>query len=217
MASQNGRPHHRADERDDETRRLPDEQRRRDSYRGREPYEPERRFERRYGDPVDDREPGGYDQLSFVPHYPRDRSRDLDRLNPDFDRMSGRDDPFPDRGGLPESDRASRYDAGERIYTQRAYTAHHAPHRARGPHRGKGPAGFHPSDERIREMVCEALTDHDEIDATHVEVGVRDGEVTLAGTVDARRTKRLAEEVTEDIRGVRDVHNQLRIATKEGP
>lgn len=85
---------------------------------------------------------------------------------------------------------------------------------APGPHRGKGPAGFHPSDERIRERACEALTDHDAIDATGIEVRVDGGEITLAGTVEDRRTKRLAEECVEVLRGVRDVHNELRIADR---
>jgi osmotically-inducible protein OsmY len=81
----------------------------------------------------------------------------------------------------------------------------------RGGHRGKGPQGYQRSDERIRELVCEALTDDDHVDATHVEVTVRDGEVTLAGIVDDRPMKRRAEEVTDRVPGVRDVHNQIRL------
>jgi osmotically-inducible protein OsmY len=34
----------------------------------------------------------------------------------------------------------------------------------------------------------------------------------LTGTVSDRRTKRLAESVAESVRGVVDVHNQLRLA-----
>lgn len=81
----------------------------------------------------------------------------------------------------------------------------------RGPHAGKGPQGFQRSDERIKEMVHEALTDHEHLDATHITVGVEQGEVTLTGTVEDRRTKRLAEQVVESCKGVKDVHNQLRI------
>ena len=36
-------------------------------------------------------------------------------------------------------------------------------------------------------------------------------EVTLTGTVPDRRTKRLVERVAESVRGVADVHNQLRL------
>jgi osmotically-inducible protein OsmY len=83
--------------------------------------------------------------------------------------------------------------------------------RSRGMHHGKGPSGFQRSDERIKEMVCEALTDHDDIDATNIDVSVKSGEVTLTGTVDDRRMKRLAEECVENVRGVNDVQNQLRV------
>jgi osmotically-inducible protein OsmY len=81
----------------------------------------------------------------------------------------------------------------------------------RGPHHGKGPVGFQRSDERIKETACEALTDHGDIDASHIEVSVKAGEVTLSGTVEDRRTKRLAEDCVEAVPGVKDVHNQLRI------
>src|SRR6185312_15703444 len=40
----------------------------------------------------------------------------------------------------------------------------------RGPHRGKGPKGFEFSDDRVRERVCEALSDDHNIDASNIEV-----------------------------------------------
>jgi len=82
-----------------------------------------------------------------------------------------------------------------------------------GGHRGKGPQGYMRSDDRIREQVCEVLADDDHIDATHVEVIVKNGEVMLTGFVEDRRQKRLAEDVIEHLPGVRDVHNQLRCGT----
>jgi BON domain-containing protein len=84
------------------------------------------------------------------------------------------------------------------------------PHR-RGPHAGRGPVGFQRSDDRIRELVCEALTDDGEVDASHIEVSVKAGEVTLTGAIEDRRMKRLAEDCVEAVPGVKDVHNQLRI------
>jgi len=81
----------------------------------------------------------------------------------------------------------------------------------RGPHAGKGPVGFQRSDERIRELVCEALTDDGEIDASRIEVSVKGGEVALTGSIEDRRMKRLAEDCVEEVPGVKDVHNQLRI------
>lgn len=75
---------------------------------------------------------------------------------------------------------------------------------------GKGPKGYRRSDERIKEEVHEVLTWNNEIDASEVEVDVKEGEVTLTGSVSDRRMKRLAEELIEDISGVNDVVNQLK-------
>lgn len=82
---------------------------------------------------------------------------------------------------------------------------------ARPSFRGRGPKGFQRSDERIRELVCERLHDHDDIDASDIDVTVSNGEVTLAGTVDDRRTKMLAEDVVESVSGVKDVQNSLKV------
>lgn len=80
-----------------------------------------------------------------------------------------------------------------------------------GPHIGRGPKGYQRSDERIREEICEVFWRHDMIDASDIDVVVNNGEVTLTGSVDSRLTKRLAEDVLDNINGVRDVHNQLRV------
>ena len=83
-------------------------------------------------------------------------------------------------------------------------------------HRGKGPQGYTRSDDRIKEQVCEMLSDDDNIDASHVEVVVKNGEVILTGTVEDRRTKRLAEDLVERASGVKDVQNQLRVSERRG-
>jgi len=82
---------------------------------------------------------------------------------------------------------------------------------AEGPYRGRGPRGERRPDARIHEEVCERLEAHGEVDASDVEVKVEQREVTLTGTVPDRRTKRLVERVAESVRGVADVHNQLRL------
>lgn len=76
---------------------------------------------------------------------------------------------------------------------------------------GKGPKGYKRSDDRIREDVCDRLTRHHAVDATEIEISVRDGEVTLSGTVLDRRQKRLAEDIVDDVYGVHDVTNQIRV------
>jgi osmotically-inducible protein OsmY len=76
---------------------------------------------------------------------------------------------------------------------------------------GRGPKGYTRSDERIREDVSDKLTEHPDLDASEIEVRVKQGEVTLAGSVDSRWAKRLAEDIAESCTGVRDVMNQLRV------
>lgn len=78
-------------------------------------------------------------------------------------------------------------------------------------HFGKGPKGFKRSDDRIREEVSEALFHDHAVDASEIEVNVNDGEVTLSGTVSDRRMKRLAEDCVDNIIGVKDVRNEIRV------
>ncbi|HWB79742.1 MAG TPA: BON domain-containing protein [Nannocystaceae bacterium] len=85
----------------------------------------------------------------------------------------------------------------------------------RASHRGKGPKNFTRSDERIREDVCERLEHSHDVDASNIEVRVANGEVTLEGTVDDRRAKREAEDVACEARGVKDVHNLLKVGGKD--
>ncbi len=84
--------------------------------------------------------------------------------------------------------------------------------RRRGPYAGRGPKGYQKSDERVYDQVCELLTDHPMIDARDIEVQVREGIVTLSGTVNSRQTKRLSEDVASSVPGVHDVQNQLRVS-----
>ena len=83
--------------------------------------------------------------------------------------------------------------------------------RERGRFTGKGPKGYQRSDDRIREDVSDALERDGELDASDVEVIVAGGEVTLEGTVPDRRSKRRAEDLIEDLPGVKEVHNRLRV------
>jgi len=81
----------------------------------------------------------------------------------------------------------------------------------RGRFTGRGPKGYVRSDERIKEDVSDRLEQHGEIDASEIEVQVSHGEVTLEGTVEDRRTKRLAEDIIEICPGVKQVHNRIRV------
>jgi osmotically-inducible protein OsmY len=75
---------------------------------------------------------------------------------------------------------------------------------------GRGPKGYVRSDERIREDVCDRLSDDDEIDARDITVTVKSAEVILEGTVNDRRSKHRAEDIAESVSGVKDVTNHLR-------
>jgi hypothetical protein len=86
--------------------------------------------------------------------------------------------------------------------------------RQQGTHRGKGPANYQRTDERLREMLCERLQDHPEIDASDITVSVQDGMVLLEGTVDSRRTRDLVEDVAEEL-SVMDVRSNLRVVHGE--
>jgi len=87
-----------------------------------------------------------------------------------------------------------------------------------GPFVGLGPRGYRRSDERIKEDVSEILTRHGRIDARGIDLHVDNGVVTLQGSVDSRNTKRLVEDVVDEVPGVRDVRNELRMDHwDEGP
>jgi hypothetical protein len=81
-----------------------------------------------------------------------------------------------------------------------------------GPFSGIGPRGYTRSDERIMEDISERLMQHGNINARNIEIQVDQGDVTLSGTVDDRRMKRLVEDTVESVYGVTDVHDNLRVS-----
>jgi hypothetical protein len=81
-------------------------------------------------------------------------------------------------------------------------------------HRGKGPRSYQRADERILEDINDRLCDNPYIDASNVEVSVKDREVILTGSVDDREAKRLAEDIGESVSGVKNVENRLRVTVK---
>jgi len=80
-------------------------------------------------------------------------------------------------------------------------------------HRGHGPKDYVRSNERIRDDANDKLTDDWRVDASNITVSVKDGEVTLNGSVTSREAKRRAEDVVDDISGVKHVQNNLRVQT----
>jgi osmotically-inducible protein OsmY len=67
-------------------------------------------------------------------------------------------------------------------------------------------------DESLARELLEILTKDPELDSTEIEVEVEGGAVTLSGTVDSSDARLLAEELVESVSGVREVHNNLKVA-----
>lgn len=76
---------------------------------------------------------------------------------------------------------------------------------------GKGPKGYKRSDDRIKEDVCETLARNPRVDASDIEVKVEESCVTLSGMVDNKEIKRAAEMAIENLSGVDDVRNEIRV------
>lgn len=86
-----------------------------------------------------------------------------------------------------------------------------SPEQTMRSYRGVGPKSYRRGDDQLRELVCERLSDDHHVDASDIEVTVENGVVRLAGSVPNRRTKRLAEDIAESVRGIQDVENHLKI------
>ena len=67
------------------------------------------------------------------------------------------------------------------------------------------------TDERIRDDVCERLSHSNEVDPTDVTVAVRDGVVTLEGSVPVRPMRYALEDIAARCLGVIDVDNRVRV------
>lgn len=85
------------------------------------------------------------------------------------------------------------------------------PRSAGTTHRGRGPRNYTRSDESIVDELIDRMTEHDRLDATEILVMVENGVVTLTGEVPERRMKHLAEDLADEVRGVRDIENRIRV------
>lgn len=92
----------------------------------------------------------------------------------------------------------------------------HAGQPAPGPHAGKGPRGYCRNDVRIYDDICDQLLRDGAVDASDVEVTVRDGQVMLAGSVCDAAARNRAGRIAASCVGVRDVHNLLRVDASGG-
>src|SRR5918993_3456114 len=115
--------------------------------------------------------------------------------------------------GAEFEDRDDRYNGGVPAWARRERGGYWRQYEApRSPYAGRGPKDYQRSDDRVREEICDCMTDDPMLDASEITVQVSKGEVTLNGTVTSREQKRRAEDVAERISGVKDVTNQLRVS-----
>ena len=135
---------------------------------------------------------------------------DSSRPGPDFERQSGEGQfSKPPRATVPRGHHAGDTESEESsagAYPFPAYVSRFA-----GRFFGRGPKGYRRSDERIRDDVSDRLMAHPDVDAAEVEVRVSAGTVILSGVVDDLHQKRIAEHLADDVLGVEDVENRLKV------
>jgi len=143
------------------------------------------------------REQGGYGSPQW---RPEESSRGRQGYGRQYESQSF-EQPFPPgfQDDFGSSQRSTRSGSGREGYS------------AYGSHRGKGPKGYTRSDDRLKEVICEKLSDDPMIDASEISVEVTSQVVKLTGTVDDRATKYEVEELIERCGGVKDIDNQLRV------
>lgn len=73
------------------------------------------------------------------------------------------------------------------------------------------PKGYVRSDASLRDSVCERLAQLAHADVSEVSVDVKDGVVTLSGTVPRRDMKHAIEDCVDSVLGVRDIENRVRV------
>ena len=68
---------------------------------------------------------------------------------------------------------------------------------------GHAPRHYTRSDKRIEEDIYDRLSHGRALNASEIRVSVKDGEVTLSGAVDSVRARRYAEEMADNVIGVK--------------
>lgn len=139
--------------------------------------------------------------------FDRDLETDFDMDNREYNRSRFAEPYTGGQFSRSQYGRGGRYEIDRNDHSSPGYGM-----RDKG-YSGKGPKGYRRSDERIREDVCEALFRSPRVDASDIEVLVNEGTVTLKGTVESRLAKREAELCIENLSGVEDVQNELRLTT----
>lgn len=136
-----------------------------------------------------------------------------------FDDAFGWDMRVGGASSLHEADPEAPYDLDENhtFFAEEFGAGAHNAGRSVEPQvraQNRAPKGHVRTDSRIHEDVREgftALVDVSDADLDTVAVSVKEGEVTLTGAVKDRLTRFRLERSAAESRGVKDVHNQLRV------
>jgi hypothetical protein len=75
----------------------------------------------------------------------------------------------------------------------------------------RGPRGWQRTDASLHDALCERLARSHDLEVADVSVEVRDGHVTLEGTVADRPMKRAIEDRIDAFPGVRDIDNRIKL------
>lgn len=124
----------------------------------------------------------------------------------DTRQFDHQDEPRQFRGANGQDSRNPSFDSRSRTSNDSS---------GRGEFFGKGPKNYTRADQRMEEDINEQLTRHPYLDATDIEVKVKDGSATLTGTVRTKECKRTAEDIAEDVSGIKEVQNQLRVVPSQ--
>ncbi|MGA0604020.1 BON domain-containing protein [Caulobacter sp. KR2-114] len=127
----------------------------------------------------------------------------------DYD--SGRPAPDPREGRGEDDGRSFWAMAGDEVASWFGDRGAERRRTADARHAGRGPKSYKRTDGRIHEDVNDRLTEDPYLDATDIDVLVKDGEVTLNGFILDRGDKRRAEDLAERVSGVQHVQNNLRV------
>jgi hypothetical protein len=115
----------------------------------------------------------------------------------------------------PGTDRHGGNTAPRQTMDRRQPAGDYQANALKADHRGKGPRNYKRSDERIQELVCDLLCDCPDLDASSIDVSVKDSEVILSGEVNEKYEKRLAEDLAENVVAVSNVENRIRVNRRQ--
>lgn len=161
-----------------------------------------------------------WSQPSFRPQ-PRfqDRMSDSHPRNMDYGRGDSYSRDFQN-SNIGHADWNNRFDANRFNGDSSSWNRYSSDQNQQSQHhfndqKSRWPKSYKRTDDRIKDDIHEELIRHGRIDASEIEVQVKDGEITLTGQVLSRQDKRLVEDIAEKVLGAQEVHNQLRVSKQQ--